>query len=277
MADAANGNGLHEAHINIEALSGEVNFLKNSQVEDRARATAFQAETRQNFDRISQQFSTAYSSLGDKIEKQGRESATSRQFSVSNFLTVSASVGGFLAIIGGALFWPIVTTQSEIARDLKETIKSSMTREDYNKDHDRNAKEAEDTRAALYNWISKVQSRQQSDEDGAVTQRQVAELKDKLDERYVEVNDRMKSIVTRVETMDANLVKRPEIQAANDAQDKQVAETNRVISERITAIVESLAALRNDFNSISPLSNVIRDLQNRVDRANNPAAMRGAE
>lgn len=254
-----NSNGLHEAHINIEALSGRVESFGASLNETRAQFNGFQSEVRESF-----------RTLGDKI-------AASGQFSVSNFLTVSASVGGFLAIIGGALFWPIVTTQTEIAKDLKEAIKSSITREDYNKDHDRNAKEVEDQRTATYNWIAKVQARQQSDEDGAVTQRQISELKDKLDERYVEVNDRIKAVITRVETMDANLVKRPEISAANDAQDKQVAETNRVVSERLTAIVGSLAALRSDFNSISPLSNVIRDLQNRVDRASNPGALRGAE
>lgn len=278
MADVTgNGNGLHEAHINIEALSGKVGSLETSLNENRTQFFQFQNEVRASFASQGTSFAAQLNSLGDKIEKQGRESASSRQFSVSNFLTVSASVGGFLAIIGGALFYPIETTQTAIAQDLKETIKSYLSKEDYNKVHDRDTKESEDARTAAYNWISKVQARQQLDEDNAVTQRQMIELKDKLDERYVEVNEHMKAIVTRVETMDAQLVKRPEIGAGNEAQDKQQAETNRVTSERIASVVASLAALRTDFNSISPLSNVIRDLQNRVDRANDPSASRGAE
>lgn len=277
MADST-GNGLHEAHINIEALSGRVESFGTSLTETRNQFNSFQNEVRASLDRQSAQTFAQIKDLGDKIEKQGRESAVSRQFSVSNFLTVSVSVGGFLAIIGGALFYPFVTQQSRIEQSIEKTneviarINDAVVKKDDFREYVDSASKEADKREATGNiWISKVQSRLQLDEDGAVTQRQMLELKDKLDERYSEadkhwgeVGDKIKALTDRVVVLDASLVKRPEIQAGNDAQDKLVSELNQTSNDRIAALSASLAALRADFNSISPLNNVIRDLQDRL-------------
>lgn len=224
MADEPQ-NGLHETRINIEALSGEVNFLKSSQVEDRSRFSAFQTETRQNFDRLSNQFSTAIGTLGDKIEKQGRESAASRP-KINDLITTGCAVGGFLAILGGALFYPVVTVQSEIAKDLKETIRVSVNRTEYDRDIDK-----------IGAWVTRVQ-------DNNITSKQFSELVNRLD---LEINDNKE----RLKELDAQLIKRPEILAAFADRD-----------ERFTALTLALNQVRNIVDSISPsVGDTIKDLQ----------------
>ena len=149
-------------------------------------------------------------SIGDQL----RELARKLDGKPTNWYGVIAGVVGLLTLIGGVFAQAIAPINADLGRHEREIghiVDNAVSRVDYQRDADKNER-----------WSGSLRDRLED----KVGQRQFAELKERLDERYRITEDYNKSSLARLEkridTLDLELVKRPEIEAANHAQDGRI-------------------------------------------------------
>ncbi len=210
--------GWRQAGIDIEVVAGQVKTLEVGFADLKNQFTTLQRDVQAGFSQQAASFSAQMANLAEKIERQGNVFNASNRTSITTFLTTTATVASVLGAFGWAIIRPITDGQEDTARILGKLSEQAVHKEDFRI-------YAADTG----NWIGNLRDRLRTDEDNAVSQRQISELKERLDERYKITEDAVNRDTARVERrtddLDLQLVKRPEIEAAEKA-----------IGERIDAL-----------------------------------------
>jgi hypothetical protein len=234
-----NAEAWRQAHIDIEVVAGKVNTLETGFSE-------LKRDVQVGFSQQASTFSAQLIALGEKIERQGSAYAASRNTSISGVLITACSVAGVMLTIIGAFGYvtigPMFKFEDDIASQMRKTEDASVRRDDFR-----------DFAKTSEAWSVSLRDRLRSDEDNAVSQRQIAELKDRFDERYKitseDEREKFARLESQVTAIDGNLVKRPEIEAANHAQD-----------ERITTLSTRMNAIQAQIDSFFPPSKIIDEL-----------------
>jgi chromosome segregation ATPase len=186
----------------------------------------------------------------------------------TNWYGVIGGVVSMLALIGTVFaqaIAPINTDLTRHERDISRITETALSKEDYYRAHETLVKQVKDLSenaleqikeqdAREDKWVSSIQDRLRADEDGSVSQRQISDLRANLDERYRITQEADKQwferIMNRVDTIDAQLVKRPELQQAQES-----------MTARINIIGNSLHEIQAQIEAAFPPSKVIEDIQ----------------
>ena len=176
-------------------------------------------------------------------------------------------VGGMVGIFsvgGGAVTMLLSPVNGSIERHehiITHIAESAINRDDYIRD-----------RGETERWISSVRDRLRSDEDVAVSQKQLGELEKRLDERYKITTEFITETIKRghesnkeliselekhIATIDAQQVKRPEIEAANHSQDDRIA----TLSIRMNTIQTQIDSFFPPSKMIDELWSALREVR----------------
>jgi hypothetical protein len=174
----------------------------------------------------------------------------------TNWWGLVAGMVGIFSLGGGAvtmLLSPINLSIERHEHGITHIAESAINREDYVRD-----------RGETERWISSVRDRLRSDEDVAVSQRELGELEKRVDERYKITTEFITETVRRghdsnkeliaeldkhIAAIDIQQVKRPEIEAANHSQD-----------DRITTLSTRMNTIQAQIDSFFPPSKMIDEL-----------------
>lgn len=196
---------------------------------------------------------TAVRDLSTKIDGVNIAALSAR---TTNWTGLLSAVGAVAAVVvsviiglGAAVITPMNSKMSETASSLAK-ISEIMVRKD-------------DSLAAdnkLGNWLIKFSDRQREDEEKAVRQvdiddlkyrqrriedeyvtgKQLAEMSTRVDERYRGTLDSVNAVIRRLEdrtdAIDGSLVKRPEILALNQSLKEAIESDRRTEDDRISAV-----------------------------------------
>lgn len=169
----------------------------------------------------------------------------------TNWLSVAAAAAAVLSVVGGFLLQgkqPIDTALDRHDREITKIVDTAVDKDDFR-----------EFKRESSNWNLSLRDRLRSDEDNAVTQRQITELEARLDEHHRLVEGSTSQILTdlkaRVDAIDGQLIKRPEIQSIVDG-----------INSRINSIIVSINDIRHDVGANYTLGDVVKSLIERLDR-----------
>lgn len=199
--------------------------------------------------RIENNMTTGF---GD-ISKQLRDQRTPGT-SIGSFLGTSAAVGTVFIILIGGFFWavigPMQTVEAKIAAGLERSVPLELYEKGLDAQQKRNlAMEAEtekvkDVVSVLSNTLSELK--------GELSAQHEAYLRDLMRDE------------ARIEIIDSNIIKRPEILALLDNH-----------SNRIDALSARINELVKQLESIFPGADVIKDIQAQLRELRMPAPQAG--
>jgi hypothetical protein len=242
-----------QAHIDIEVVAGRVTGLEANLSELKNQVGSMARDVQAGFANQANVTSLQMRDLGVEIKAQGAAFAASRQTNIASFLQTSATVAGVLGAFGWAFISPLIKEQDATAVALQAATATMATR------HDADAYEAAQT-----SWTLRLAQRLQLDEDGAVTQRQLADLAKRVDDRY---NDGATAVEKRLErdesvttAIEAQQVKRPEIEAAARSMDQRI----DALSARANTVQEQVDALFPPSKLIDELFAAVREIRSGV-------------
>ena len=174
----------------------------------------------------------------------------------TNWWGIIGGIVGLLTILGTVFvqaMQPVNGTLERHDHEIAHISENALRKDDYFRAHDALQREVKEMNEKDERWIASLRDRLRDDEDHAITQRQFSELKERLDERYKITEAYAKaadeSAASRITALDAQVVKRPEIEAANHSQD-----------ERITALSTRMNAIQAQVDAMFPASKVIDEL-----------------
>jgi polyhydroxyalkanoate synthesis regulator phasin len=183
------------------------------------------------FSSLANSFQSQMQGIAAKIDGQQAAYAASKN---TNWPALIGAGATALTVIGGFFFSQMQPINNDISRHEREITHIAVTAA--SKDDLRAFKETED------DWNKSLRDRLRADEDGAVSQRQIKEVTERLDEhnRITEqgADARIDALSRRVEAIDSTIVKRPEIAALLenetsriDALVARITEMQRQVSE----------------------------------------------
>lgn len=230
---------------------------------------------------LERQIGSLGSSLASQISDISKAFSDSSRPNLGAMATIGLGAVGILITIGTLALSPTSSNVDKLAAtvsksvdglssDIKALAEMSVRREDFR-----------DFRASTNTWITHIRDQQESDEKASVTQRQIDDLKTANDERYRITVEWVKAQLARDESIvaaiDSQLVKRPEIEAANHAQDDKVAQMASALGQRIELLSTRANVMQTQLDQMFPPSKLIDELWNglrelRVIAASGPAA-----
>jgi hypothetical protein len=243
-----------QQHDDFGAISARVASTERGIVALDGRLEAFGRDTTARFNSISQSISDVFDKLSIKIDAVNTSSVASRS---TNWGTICAAAGVVLAF-GTAIIVPIMSDLKDVSAQLQKVSEESVKKDDFREYHDDTAK-----------WLTSQRDRLRTDEDSAVSQRQLEELKERQDERYRITEDANKTLFSRtmerLDALDAQLVKRPELQAIHDDD-----------TTRINTLADGLHDLQSQIEGAFPPSKVIEDIQRSLSELRSRTGVSGA-
>lgn len=181
----------------------------------------------------------------------------------TNWWQVIGGVVGLLTLVGAFLYQGQQPVNFELARHDRELEKFADTA--VSKDDFRTVLDLEQRRAASLD----AASAKTADELEAA-RNEVARLEGASEERHAEYLRNYAALETRVAAVDANLIKRPEIESLVSALRGQVDLANTGLNDRITSVISSVNELRHDFGSSFTISDAVKDIQDRLNQISAP-------
>lgn len=166
---------------------------------------------------------------------------------------------GLLTLIGAFLYQGQQPVNSELARhdrELEKLFDSAAGKND--------VKSLEDTmqRHAIVLESANVKTQ----DELAKAQIELARSEGAAEERHNEYLRNYAALTARLDGVDGNLIKRPEIDSLIAALRGQIDSTNTGLNDRISAVISSVNELRHDFGNSFNIGDVIKDIQDRLNQ-----------
>ena len=237
-------NWQQEHHGDLGALRERVSGLERAssnlsdQVANNQRDTARQIETLQ-------------SNLSAQIRDMSSSYAAAKS---TNWGTIIAAAG-FIVLLGGAVLTPILGDLNKLSDTMEKLSDKSERKDDFKKSWDE-----------LNSWASSLRDRLQLNENHDVeTKVALARMDGMENERHETYIRDHYALIARVDAIDNSLIKRPEIEAAFDAQKSLTTLTTSALSSRVDAVIGSLNELRHDVGSSYTQGDIIKHTLERID------------
>lgn len=262
---------------------------RRSTHEDIASLTARQHSTEQNLGQLRIEVRGVISSI-DELGKELRTSIGAINASKSTdwkaFYGSAAAVITVAIMIGAAVITPLSNSIGKNEDRAQKNFENLTAKLDKIGD---SATRHDDFMVAIKNmsdWAGKLSDRQRDDElnavrkedvedlryrqrrieDGYVTEKQLAELKDRVDERYrtaMEMTvERLNRLDTRTDTIDGSLVKRPEIAAKDAAILDKIDSAVSALGARLDGLGAHLNGTDQAVHEIAPPGDMIKEMWN---------------
>lgn len=201
------------------------------------------------FDSLQQTIVNSNRDLSQQIGSANVAFAASGKTNWGNIfagVSVLVAIGG---IFGGALSIRL----GENTADIKTLQSSTVSRDEWYKAEARLTESVNKLASSDESWLTRITDRQIYDERTAVKPEAVAEFTKRVDERDEreahDLDTRLSKAETRIETVDAGIVKRPEIMAALEA-----------LGARIDGLAHREEAHDADIKGLSPPSRVFDEI-----------------
>lgn len=195
LPDRRTPNPWDQTHVDIGALAQRVTGTEKA-IENLSN----------QFSSLANSFQNQMAAIGSKIDAQQSAYAASKN---TNWPALISAGAVTLTVIGGFFFSQMQPINNDLARHERENshiAATAVAKDDFKNYIDSTSK-----------WIESLRDRLRADEDGAVTQRQIKELVDRLDDhnRLTESSDaqQIARLEKQLDSVDANQIKRPEISA----------------------------------------------------------------
>lgn len=189
------------------------------------------------------------------IRKQLESKPTDVWKIIGGVVTVISLIGGFL-LVGKQ---PYDEGLARHDREIGHLVDTAVNRTDYLRDREGEAE-----------WNRNLRDRLRADEDNGVTQRQISELKERIDERYRITEKSNDEKIVRVEkhidSIDEQLIKRPEINSIVSGLDGRVNSVNTTLDNRINSVILGLNELRHDFGANFTMGDALKGALDRLDK-----------
>ena len=232
-----------QTHVDLGALSQRVTGTEKAIGDMSAAIASLRQETATQINSVAENLSRQIGDVGKAVSEQGRSFSASRSTNWTTFAGAAAGVIGVMVAIGSQALSPIYGTQGRHEDEIREIYRTSVTKD----------AEQQDVQRAILR-MNKIDDRI----DTKVGRNEYDELKDRLNERYAITHEQTLRDVTRldksIDQVDANLIKRPEIQALVDN-----------LGNRIDALSRNAEDLRRDFGSNYTVGDQLKSLQRQIE------------
>ena len=234
----------HEHHGDLGALRERVSGTERAIDSIGDQVATLQRDT-------ARQIENLQTSLSGQI----RDIATSFTASRStNWGTIISAVG-VVAVLGAAVLTPIMSDIGKTAETLEKLSDKAVT-----KDVFKYSQEEQNS------WLANLRDRARADEDTITTDRIALARLDGADtERHETYLRDHAALMARVDSIDNNLIKRPEIEAALISLRELTTLTNGATANRIDAVIGSLNELRHDVGASYTWGDGLKHALDRID------------
>ena len=245
------------------------------------QALAFNAATEQrviNLEHVVTDIRGAISDLSKKMDTKP-----------TSVWIIMSSLGGILAVVGVAIGLLLAPRDASIERHEHEIGKiadTALTRDDYFRNHETLVQQVKDLNAALIEqvkeqdarydrWNSSLRDRLTADEKSAVAQdnsnretyaseKQIAELEKTLQERQDGNRVWLDRLMNRIDAVDSQLVKRPELQAALDSVKSAIQAAQENNTARINTLGSGLHELQTQVQAVFPPNHALEQMEREI-------------
>lgn len=264
MADETDFDWRKQSHDDMGSLSARLNATEQSVGLIGRRLDEFGRDTTAQFALVSRTISEVADKLSAKIDSVNTASLASRSTNWTGVLSaagaIAAVVVSVVVALGAAVISPMNSKMSEMGVSLEkvsqtmsisvEKLSDIMVRKDDFRDYAKkidvnistiaDRQRDDELKAVREEEISDLKYRQRRIEDEYVDERQLSEFKGRVDERYKSAvdsnNETIRRLENRIDMIDAQLVKRPEIEAENRALSEKVDSDHRTEDDRVNAV-----------------------------------------
>ena len=234
----------HQHHSDLGALRERVSNTERALESVIDQAAENQRET-------ARQIESLQTSLSTQIRDISGSFAATR---TTNWGTIIAAVG-VVVVLGGAVLTPIMSDIGKTAETLEKLSDKTVTRDVFQRGQD-----------DQNNWLASLRDRTRADEDLISTTRiDLARHEGMAEERHQTFLREYAALIARIDVIDANLIKRPEIEAALGAARELTTLTNAATTSRIDAVIGSLNELRHDVGASYTWGDGLKHALDRID------------
>jgi hypothetical protein len=243
-SQGSNRYGWFEHHNDMGALRERVSGAERAIASLGEQVANNQRDTAQQLENLQQ-------SLSLQIRDISASFAASRS---TNWGTIIAAVG-VVIVLGGAVLTPIMSDIGKTADTLEKLSDRAVRKDVFQRDQDeQNA------------WMASLRDRVRVDEDMLSAARiDMARYEGLATERHETFLREHAALIARVDNIDANLIKRPEIDAALGSARELTTLTNAALTNRIDGLALSLNDLRHDLGSAYTWGDGLKHALDRID------------
>src|SRR5271156_2934564 len=230
-------------HVDLGALRERVSGTERSITNLSDLVAANQRDT-------ARQIESLQTSLSSQIRDMSISFAAAR---TTNWGTIIAAVG-VVVVLGGAVLTPIMLDITQTAESLEKVSDNTVRKEvfQHNQD-DQNA------------WLGSLRDRTRADEEIVNADRiALARLEGATAERHETYLRDHAVVLARIDGIEGNLIKRPEIESLIASNKDLINLTNAANTSRIDAVISSLNELRRDFGTNWTIGDTVREIQSRL-------------
>jgi hypothetical protein len=240
---ANNRYGWSEHHNDLGALRERVSGTE--------RAVANLGDLVANNQRdTAKQIENLQTSLSAQIRDISGSFAASR---ATNWGTIIAAVG-VVVVLGGAVLTPIMSDLGKTAEAVQKLADKAVTRDIYNHDQD-----------GQNSWLASLRDRSRAEEDTLnATRIELARMDGAATERHADYLRAHALLDAHISSVDANLIKRPEIETIVSGLSDRIKSGNESANDRITSVIQSLNELRHDFGANWTIGDTVRQIETRL-------------
>ena len=233
----------HQHHSDLGALRERVSNTERAVDSVSDQVATLQRDT-------ARQIENLQVSLSSQIRDISGTFAASRS---TNWGTIIAAVG-VIVVLGGAVLTPIMSDIGKTAEALDKLSERSVAKDVYRRDQD-----------DQNSWLSSLRDRGRADEDAITAARiEMGRTEGMASERHETFLREHALLISRVDAIDASLIKRPEIEAALLAQRELTAQNNTATNSRIDALIAGVNELRHDFGSSWTIADTVRNIETQL-------------
>ena len=234
----------HEHHGDLGALRERVSGTERAIDSIGDQVATLQRDT-------ARQIENLQTSLSSQIRDISGSFAASRS---TNWGTIISAVG-VVMVLGAAVLTPIMGDIGKTAEAVEKLTDKAVTRDVFQRSQD-----------DQNSWLASLRDRARADEDAITAARiELAHSEGMAIERHETYLREHAALTARLDTIDANLIKRPEIEAALAAQRELTTLTNAATTSRIDAVIGSLNELRHDVGASYTWGDGLKHALDRID------------
>lgn len=234
----------HEHHGDLGALRERVSGTERAIDSIGDQVATLQRDT-------ARQIENLQTSLSAQIRDISGSFSASR---ATNWGTIIAAVG-VVVVLGGAVLTPIMGDIGKTAEALEKLSDKAVTKDIFQRSQD-----------DQNSWLSSLRDRERADEETLNADRiALARLEGATTERHDTYLRDHAALMARVDSIDANLIKRPEIEASLLSQRELTTLTNSATANRIDAVIGSLNELRHDVGATYTWGDGLKHALDRID------------
>lgn len=181
----------------------------------------------------------------------------------TNWWQVIGGVVGLLTLIGAFLYQGQQPVSFELARhdrELEKLFDDAALKSDLKTSEDLSQRRSISVEA------ENVKTRDELEK----ARIDLARTQGASEERHAEYLRNYATLSARIDGIDGNLIKRPEIESLVSALRGQIDSTNTGLNDRISAVISSVNELRHDWGSSFTIGDVIKDIQDRLNQMPQP-------